>query len=186
MSAVDVDAPVAVAPAREMREPRPAEVKLLAPERYKIQFTVSGETYDKLRRAQDLLRHTVPDGDPAVIFGRALALLLTELERTKIGATERPRAARRTNAPSRHIPAAIRRTVWQRDSARCAFTGTNGRCKETGFLEYHHVVPFAAGGETSTRNIELRCRAHNQYEAGRYFGATQVPLLRERRPLYGT
>lgn len=35
-----------------------ATVVPLAPERYKVQFTVSRETYDKLRRAQDLLRHS--------------------------------------------------------------------------------------------------------------------------------
>jgi hypothetical protein len=39
-----------------------------------VQFTVSRETYDKLRHAQDLLRHTIPTGDPAVIFDRALTL----------------------------------------------------------------------------------------------------------------
>ena len=37
----------------------------LAPERYKVQFTVGRATYEKLRRAQDLLRHTIPSGDPA-------------------------------------------------------------------------------------------------------------------------
>lgn len=42
-----------------------------APKRYKIQFTVGRETYDKLRRAQDLLRHVVLNGDPAMIFERA-------------------------------------------------------------------------------------------------------------------
>jgi hypothetical protein len=52
--------------------PRPAEVKPIAPERYKIQFTISREAYGKLRRAQDLLRHTVPNGDPTIIFERAL------------------------------------------------------------------------------------------------------------------
>jgi hypothetical protein len=67
-----------------------AEVKSLAPERYRIQFTTSRETYDKLRRAQALLRHAVPDGDPASIVDRALTLLISELERTKIGATDRP------------------------------------------------------------------------------------------------
>ena len=38
-----------------------------APAQYKVQLTVSGETYEKLRRAQDLLRHTIPNGDPAAI-----------------------------------------------------------------------------------------------------------------------
>jgi hypothetical protein len=61
-----------------------------------------------------------------------------------------------------------------------------GRCTETGFLEYHHVMPFAAGGRTSASNIELRCSAHNQYEAQVYFGQMQAPVLRERRELCET
>ena len=73
---------------------RPAEVKPIAPERYKIQFTWSRESYEQLRRAQDLLRHTVPNGDPAVIFERALGLLVAELERTRLASTQRPRAVR--------------------------------------------------------------------------------------------
>jgi hypothetical protein len=150
--------------------PRPAEVRPLAPERYKVQFTVSKETHDKLRRVQDLLRHTVPNGDPAIIFDKAVSLLLTALERTKLAATDRPRSPRATAASSRHIPAGVKRTVWQRDGGRCAFVGTNGRCRETGFLEFHHLVPFADGGETSAANIELRCRPHNAYEAEAWFG----------------
>jgi hypothetical protein len=87
--------------------PRPTEVKPVAPERYKIQFTVSRETHDKLRRAQDLLRHTVPNGDPAIIFERALTLLVADLERTRLGKTAHPRAARNLKPDSRHVPAAV-------------------------------------------------------------------------------
>jgi 5-methylcytosine-specific restriction endonuclease McrA len=163
---------------------RPAEVKALAPERYKIQVTVSRETYEKLRRAQDLLRHAVPNGDPAIIVERALGLLVAELERTKLRATSRPRVTCAVNPKSRYIPAAVRRTVWERDGGRCAFSGWQGRCTETGFLEYHHVVPFASGGETSAGNLELRCRAHNQYEAQEWFGK-KPPLVRELRPHFG-
>jgi hypothetical protein len=46
----------------------------IAPEQYKIQMTVSRDTYGKLRRAQDLIRHMVPNADPAAIFERALTL----------------------------------------------------------------------------------------------------------------
>jgi len=46
---------------------RPAVVAPLAPERYKLQVTISGSTQRKLRRAQDLLRHAIPDGDPAAV-----------------------------------------------------------------------------------------------------------------------
>ena len=187
----DGEAAVPVEPPRAMRTSAAVEVTPLTPERYKVQFTVSRQTHDKLRRAQDLLRHAVPDGDPAVIFDRALTLLLTQLERSKTGATDRPRTtgpgtSRRANAASRHVPAATQRVVWQRDGGRCAFTGPQGRCTATAFLEYHHVVPFAAGGEPSANNLELRCRAHNQYEADRYFGPLHVPpLVREERALFG-
>jgi hypothetical protein len=107
---LDVSQPIEIPPSAPS-QPRPAEVKPLAPERYKIQFTASRETYEKLRQVQDLIRHTVPNGDPAVIFERALTLLLAELERTKFAAAPRPRPSRGADGASRHIPAAVRRFV---------------------------------------------------------------------------
>jgi hypothetical protein len=142
----------------------------LTRERYKIQFTASREFHDKLRRAQAWLRHAVPHGDPAEILERALDLLLADVTKRKLGTTERPRRPRDLRPGSRHIPAAVKREVWKRDAGRCAFVGTVGRCAEEAFLEFHHVVPFAEGGPATTRNIQLRCRAHNAYEADRVFG----------------
>jgi len=167
-------------PAPSLKRPV-AVVAPLAPERYKVQLTVSGETHDKLRRVQDLLRHQVPNGDPAVIFERALTLLLEDLERKKLAQTARPRKAVKTTSASRHIPAAVRREVWKRDGGQCAFIGSVGRCTERGFLEVHHVVPFADGGPMTVENLQLRCRAHNQYEAQQHFGPV---LLREVRAEY--
>lgn len=128
------------------------------------------------------MRHTNPKGDPAVIFDRALTLLVDHLERTKLGKTTRGQKQQRATDPgSRHVPSAVKREVWTRDGGQCAFVGTAGRCSETGFLEFHHVVPFAEGGETSSANIQLRCRAHNAYEAEEWFGPL---LVREVQPLY--
>jgi hypothetical protein len=125
---------------------RPAVVTPLAPERYKVQFTMSREAHDKLRRAQDLLRHSIPTGDPAAIFERALTMLLDDLEKRKLAAASRPRAGRPAAVDSRHVPASVRCEVWARGEGRCVFVGSNGRCPERGFLELHHVVPFAVGG----------------------------------------
>jgi hypothetical protein len=156
----------ALAARAELPSPqRRSEVKALSPERYKIQFTVDRETHDKLRCLQDLLRHTIPDGDPAKIFAKALSLLLEEVCRKKLVAAERPRPAAQPRTASRNIPAAVRRVVWTRDRGQCAFLGARGRCGETGFLEFHHLRPYADGGQATTANIELRCRAHNAYEA---------------------
>jgi hypothetical protein len=71
--------------------PRPTETPL-ALERYKLQFTISGETHEKLRRVQALGRHVLPSGDPAEIFDRALTLLLQHLERRRCAVVTSARA----------------------------------------------------------------------------------------------
>ena len=157
--------------------PRREKVEPLAPGRYKVQFTVTSETYEKFRRAQDLLRHRVPNGDPAAIFDRALTVLLDMLDKQRLAATAQPRAVRPAKKLSRHVPAAVRREVWARDQGRCKFEGPAGRCQETGFLEIHRVVPYASGGPTTVGNLELRCAAHNRYEAEQHFGL----FVRERQ-----
>lgn len=87
------------------------EIKPLAPEQYKVQFTASRETCEKLREAQDLLRHRIPNGDVATIFDRALTLLLSELHKTKHAAVDRPREGRSRATHNRYIPAAVKRAV---------------------------------------------------------------------------
>jgi hypothetical protein len=147
----------------------------LASDRYLLRVTLSGSAHAKLRRAQELMAHRAPNGDPAVIIEEALALLVVQLERTKIASVRRPREQSSEPSPSssgsRHIPASIRRNVWARDEGRCAFVGSYGRCAETSQLEFHHVVPFARGGPTTLENIALRCRAHNRYESELAFGS---------------
>ena len=162
-----------IAPRAELRPvatSAQSRVAPVAPDRYKVQLTVSRETHDKLREAQDLMRHRVPNGDLTTLFERAVTLLLQDLRRQRWADTERPHAGRDATPGSRHVPAAVKREVWKRDEGRCAFIGAAGRCSERAFLELHHVVPFADGGPTTSANLQLRCRAHNAYEAQQYFG----------------
>jgi hypothetical protein len=150
---------------------RPAVVRPLAPSRYEIRFTAGEETRDRLRRAQDLLSHSIPSGDIAEVVDRALILLIKDLERRKFGVTDRPRDAHVKSEDSDYIPAAVRREVMARDDGRCRFVAADGhRCGATRLLQFHHVIPRAVGGPTTAANIELRCRAHNGYEVDRYLG----------------
>ena len=150
---------------------KPALVRPLAPERYEVRFTADAETRALLKEAQDLLGHAVPTGDLATVFHRALTVLVADLKRRKFGATARPRPPRTSNSASGDVPAAVRREVVARDANRCAFVSKNGRrCEETRFLEFHHVVPRAAGGGATVDNIQLRCRAHNGHEVDLFFG----------------
>ncbi len=155
-----VASPPLSSPAPAPPPPRQGVVAPLAPQRYKVQFTASADTCETLQLAQDLAKR-------------------------KFAATDRPRGGRGTAPGSRHIPAEVKRAVWIRDGGRCAFVGSNGRrCTEQGFLEFHHVTPYAAGGESTADNIQLRCRAHNGYEAELYFGRRKPPVVREARPSY--
>ena len=90
------------------------------------------------------------------------------------------RCAKRTKTPqadsgptTRHIPKWVEDLVWRRDGGRCAYLGPQGhRCGETAWLELDHIVPWARGGRSDEPgNIRLLCRAHNQSEAARLFGA---------------
>jgi hypothetical protein len=159
----------AAAPSPPQRRP---VVAPLAADRYEVRFTASAAMKEKLRLAQDLLRHSIPDGDIAQVFDRALTVLLKDLARKKLAATSQPRSAASSPGRSRHIPAQVKRTVWLRDGGRCSFVGNGRRCEERGFLEFHHVRPYAAGGEATVENIRLACRNHNAHEAELHFGPT--------------
>jgi 5-methylcytosine-specific restriction endonuclease McrA len=80
----------------------------------------------------------------------------------------------------RHVPAAIRRTVYARDEARCTYTSDSGqRCRETHGLELHHSRAFAQGGAHSQQNLTLRCRAHNDLAAEEDFGRDFIECARD-------
>ena len=95
----------------------------LAPDRYEIRFTASAATRDKLKLAQDLLRHAVPNGDPAEIFDRALSALLGELSRKKLAAVRKPQ-------PSRAEPRRARGMCRPRSSVSCG-RGTEGAVRSS-------------------------------------------------------
>ena len=101
------------------------------------------------------------------------------------GTTSHPSAGpgirRAADGPTRHIPNAVQRAVWWRDRAQCAFVSTDGhRCTERAFLELHHLLPYALGGPSTSQNIALRCRRHNQYEAEMVFGRRAIDVASHR------
>jgi len=148
----------------------PAKLTPLAPQRFAVQFTMGQEAHDDLLYAQALLGHVVPNGDVAQVFARALKALITKLEQQKFAKTERPRACRHSD-DARHIPAEVKREVWERDGGQCTFVGENGhRCESRTRLEFDHVEPVTRGGHPTVKGLRLRCRAHNQLAAERAFG----------------
>ena len=171
----------------------------LSPQRYKIEITIDEATHDKLRSLQDLMGRSATGRDPAAIISRAIDVLHLRTLARKAGSTDRPKPTAPTKTAStdghgsvtgaadtadsqrrtRTIPAAVRREVWRRDCGRCGYVDARGRrCGETSNIEFHHRDPFALGGQHTPQNIELRCAAHNQYQADLDFGRSFMDGMR--------
>ncbi len=161
-----------LAPAQVVAPAPRSRVAPIAHERFLIQLAIGKSTHDKLRHAQALLSHSVPSGDIAVVFDRALDALVGQLEKRKFAATTKPRTrSRRSSANARRIPADVKRIVWERDQGQCTFVSEGGRrCSSRKRLEFDHIDPVARGGQATMENVRLRCTGHNQYEAERMFG----------------
>jgi hypothetical protein len=172
----------------------------LGEDRYLIRFTADRELHGQIQQLKALMRHQIPDGDVGKILAKAAAALLKQVRAQKFGECSSPRAARSersaqvagvesagraepaiTSTSSRQIPAAIRRAVSKRDDERCTFVSATGRrCGSRDFLEFHHCEPWARSRSHAIDRITLRCRAHNQYEAERDFGAKHMERFRRR------
>jgi hypothetical protein len=161
----------------------PEIIEPLAPGRYKVQFTAGAELRDKLDRLRALMRSSVPDGDLAAIIDAAVTEKLQRLEARRFGRTKAPRTASpaaQEPPSSRHVPAAIRRAVYERDGARCRYVDDQGRrCSAREGLEFHHRHPFALGGRHSVDGMALLCRTHHGFLAEIDFGREAV--ARHRR-----
>ena len=60
---------------------------------------------------------------------------------------------------TRTVPAAMRRALEVRDGHRCAFPG----CDHRRYLDAHHAVHWADGGETKLGSLVLTCRRHHTF-----------------------
>jgi len=169
--------------------PSPPVVQPLSPGRYKVQFTASAELQRKLERLQALMGSKGRDGDLATVIEQAVTEKLERLEAHRFVRSKAPRKGpakpdptQTTPSPtSRHIPAAVQRTVRERDGGRCRYVDDHGRrCKERDHLQFHHRHPFGLGGDHSVENIRLMCRAHNAYLAECDYG--RDAMARHRRP----
>ena len=181
-SADRMASPPLEAPSPTRREERRPIVAPLSDDSYQIQFTAFRAVRDKIREAQDLLRHRVPKGELAVVIETALDALIDKLKKERFAVGGRPRK-QSVPAPSvsasRHIPDAIKRAVYQRAEGRCELVDESGRrCTETGGLEFDHLDGYARTHVHSVEGIRLLCRGHNVHAAEQLYGRAYMERLR--------
>ena len=154
---------------------------------------IDGALLEKVKQAQDLMRHRVVDGDLVAIFEEALDVLIEKVKKERFGVGRTPRKAPAEAGPTnessepaapatRHIPDAIKRAVYERDGERCTWVGPDGRrCSATGCLEFEHLDGFAITQAHSVDRITLRCRAHNQFAAEKMYGRAKMKMARMKK-----
>lgn len=144
-----------------------------------VQFMMEGEAQDDFDYLRSVLGHEAPT--PAKLFALALKALRRDVDRRKFSATDRPQRPRETESRDpRHVPAHIRRKVFERDNYRCTFESDTGRrCDARSSLELDHIKPIAQGGESTVENLRVLCDAHNQHAAEQRFGTEFMEAKRE-------
>jgi hypothetical protein len=152
----------APAPKHDSAEPLTAELR-------RLHITVSSRFLEKLAATTAALSHTHPGGNAEEILEAGLDLLL-ERQAKRNGLVKQPREKERPSAPD-HVPARVRRAVWERDGGRCQWPlESGGVCGSTLRVELDHIHPQALGGPSTVGNMRLLCRMHNDLAARRVFG----------------
>ena len=119
---------------------------------YQVSVHVSAES----------LRGMVDPDDPPEIEGGGILALKT-VERLSCDAGIVPIVESAEGEPlaigrrRRTVPPALRRALQRRDKG-CRFPG----CEQTRFVDAHHIVHWAHGGETNLDNLVLLCRNHHR------------------------
>src|SRR5262245_48334713 len=125
--------------------PRPDEVKPIDADLRVLRVTVSQAFLDELAEAKAALSHSFPTVDFETVVREGFRLIRAAEAKRRGAVSSKPRSkpiiqpatepATQPHAPSKlsrrkdphYIPAAVRRTVWQRDRGCCSFVGDGGK-----------------------------------------------------------
>jgi 5-methylcytosine-specific restriction endonuclease McrA len=167
--------------------PRPktrAETRAVSESGWSLRVTIDRACKEDLETLTSLLSHKIRDGDLAAVLHEAIRCALEKHGRRKgVVAPQRERKTDQqppsADAPTRTIPATVRREVWKRDGGRCAWVGPDGRrCDSRWKLELDHIHPQALGGPSTLDNLRLACRPHNMLHAERTYGREHMDRFR--------
>lgn len=169
----------------------PDRVKPVSETHSEVRFVADESLLKLLEQMKGLLAHKNPNPTMAEVISEMAQLSLEKLrpkapspkKNSGVGAgsrqpeTDQPEADQKEKkAPSRYVPAEVRRAVYHRDEGRCSYIDsvTGRKCESEFALEYDHLQPFASGGKSTAENLALRCRQHNQAHAIQSFGLNKM------------
>jgi len=181
--------PVAIPPAPATV--KRATLRAVAEDTFSLTVTVDTAFKAELDELKALLSHKIPSGNVGAVLREAVRCAIEKHGKRK-GAVEPARKVSTKGRAAPHstteggkarapIPAEVKRQVYKRDEARCAYVAPDGRrCGSKWRLELHHIVEAALGGPSTVDNLSLRCRAHNVFHAEATFGRARMEQFRRR------
>jgi len=187
--------PPAAPPAPVRVRPSPAEVRPVAEDCWTVRVTLDAAGKEELEALKALLSHKIPNGDLGAVVREAIRCGIEKYRkgapapaqkrspRTPAVQPDKPHGASTPTAlapaPTRHVPAAVRREVWKRDEGSCAWIGEDGRrCGSRWQLELDHIQPVALGGTSTADNLRIACRPHNMLHAEQVYGREHMDRFR--------
>jgi hypothetical protein len=139
----------------------------------RLHVTVSRAFLGKLEAARLALSHAKAGATVEDVLEAGLDLVL-EKDAKKKGLVPKPRsraASQSAASASDHVPASVRREVWKHDQGCCHWPiASGGICGSRLRPELDHIIPKARGGASTSDNIRVLCRAHNDLAARLAFG----------------
>jgi hypothetical protein len=168
------------------------KIRQITPKYSEIKILVEEKILKQIEEIKNLLAHAKPSATTREVIEHALSETLERLKpkAPKENKTVQPIKSLSLLPPAavgkstRYISQNVKREVWARDKGQCTYVNkdTKKRCMCKYGLEFDHIKAFALGGDNSTENLRLKCRAHNQLAAIQVFGKqkmqTFVPRLR--------
>ncbi len=160
--------------------PRPRQPDEIVPlnatlSRYHV--TGSRRFLDKLEKARAALSRSHPGASSDELLEAGLDLLL-DRHAKRNGVVKKPRPVPPPSSDPEHVPAHVRRAVWERDGGRCQHPlASGGACGSTVRVELHHRRSRHRGGPPTVENLTTLCGFHHDRETRREFGDDLVDRM---------
>ena len=115
-----------------------------------LNLTLSEETYQKYEEVRGLLAHKRLTKDE--LFSKIFEISSEQIKKEKFKTSSKLTPA---SSDTRYIPAGLKKAVFEKYK-KCV------KCGSTYALEVNHIVPYALGGKTELKNLNLLCFNCNQ------------------------
>jgi len=146
---------------------KPEKVRPTGPDRVRIEFEVSYEEAELLKRARELMsqkrRMQAQIGETVVVALKAWVERedpILKAERAHVRKERKPQSPPRGGSV---VPARVVHQVYLRDRGSCRMRMPDGStCGRKQWTEIHHVIPRSHGGADTLENLITLCGAHHR------------------------